>query len=398
MKRAMFSLSNAAHVRALTCAALLCHGCARETPIVAGTPTIEFRTTPGAPEYGAVDVIHLGAPALGALRAAEPTPVQWQEILPVRANDSTATPMLGEYEIAIDRIRFTPRFPPTPGNTYIARFNAEAFARISGAELEGAAEGTWRVVADVREPTTTITAIYPTTDNVPMNLLKLYIHFSAPMSVGESMERIRILDDSGNVVDGAFLIPAGNEELWDSRKTRLTLLFDPGRIKRDLRPNEERGLPLQAGREYVVVIDSAWKDAQGVALARPARKTLRVGQPDRVSPRTSTWRVTAPAARSKNAVVLAFPEPLDQALLSRLLSVRTADGAEVSGAVEIEAEERRWLFTPDAPWAAAPHYIEVDTDLEDLAGNSLRKLFDMAPEDSSARLDARVVRVGFTPK
>jgi hypothetical protein len=377
----------------LAVASLACGG---ETPIVAGTPTIEFRAMPGVPEYGAVDVIHLGPAALTALRSAQPSADQWHEMFPVRANDSTAAPMLGTYSIELDRLRFTPRFPPAPGNTYIANFDPAAFSRISRARLTGGAHGTWEVVAEARAASTAIAAVYPTSENVPMNLLKLYVQFTAPMSVGQSMEHVRVLDDSGKAVEDAFLIPAGSEELWNPDKTRLTLLFDPGRIKRYLRPNEERGLPLQSGRRYTIVIDSGWKDAMGTPLTAGLRKTLRVGAPDRTSPRPTTWRVTAPPAGSKQPVALAFPEPLDHALLSRMLTVRRSDGDEISGTVEIASGERRWQFTPNAPWSAGAHYIEVDTDLEDLAGNSIKKLFDMAPEDSAKRVREETVRVNFT--
>ena len=45
--------------------------------------------------------------------------------------------------------------------------------------------------------------------------------------------------------------------------TRLTLLLDPGRIKRGVRPLEEIGGALQVGRTYTLVIDDAWPDAKG---------------------------------------------------------------------------------------------------------------------------------------
>jgi hypothetical protein len=41
----------------------------------------------------------------------------------------------------------------------------------------------------------------------------------------------------------------------------------------------------------------------------------------------------------------------------------------------------------------------VDTELEDLAGNNLRKLFDVAPGDAGATgVSAAVVRIPFQPK
>ena len=62
-------------------------------------------------------------------------------------------------------------------------------------------------------------------------------------------------------------VPVPIDELWDPSQTRLTVLFDPARIKRGLVPNAQLGLPLRAGRRYRLEIDSAWPDAQGVALS-----------------------------------------------------------------------------------------------------------------------------------
>jgi len=114
----------------------------------------------------------------------------------------------------------------------------------------------------------TVAEVYPTADSLPMNLLRMYVQFSAPMTVGDDAEkRIHLLDEKGAIVDKAFLIAAGGQELWDPDHTRLTIFFDPGRIKRDLTPHEALGLPLREGRSYSLTIDSTLRDAHGLSLA-----------------------------------------------------------------------------------------------------------------------------------
>jgi hypothetical protein len=366
----------------------------------AAPPAIVFHSTASEPDFGAIDVAPLDAGALAGLRRAKPTLEQWQALFPVHAGDTTGLAMLGAYTIEDRGLRFTPRFAPSPGNRYSARFDAEVFNRMTGARLPaGGAHGTWTLVQESGPGTTVVDALYPSSDSVPMNLLRIYVQFSAPMSVGESGERLRVLDESGRAVKDAFLIPSGGEELWDPEKRRLTVLFDPGRIKRDLKPHEERGLPLQAGHTYRIVIDSAWRDATGHPLARAFERTLRVRALDRTSPRTTDWHVIVPGARSRDALVLHFPEPLDRALLSRLLVVKRADGAAVDGMIDVRAHETEWRFTPATAWSAGAHYIEVNTDLEDLAGNSLKRLFDVMPGDSAVRgVRGASVRVAFSPR
>src|SRR5260370_1316673 len=73
----------------------------------------------------------------------------------------------------------------------------------------------------------------------PENDLKFYIHFSAPMSRGDSYKRIKLPDEKGKALDMPFL--ELDQDLWDSAAQRLTVFCDPGRIKRGLKPREEFG-------------------------------------------------------------------------------------------------------------------------------------------------------------
>jgi hypothetical protein len=95
--------------------------------------------------------------------------------------------------------------------------------------------------------------VYPTSSKLPENHLRFYVHFSAPMSRGEAYEHLRLLRKNGEPVYLPFL--EIGEELWDKSGMRLTLLFDPGRVKRGLKPREENGPVLEEGEEYTLVIE-----------------------------------------------------------------------------------------------------------------------------------------------
>jgi hypothetical protein len=65
----------------------------------------------------------------------------------------------------------------------------------------------------------------------------------------------------------------------------------------------------------------------------------------------------------------------------------------------VDHAEQRWSFMPASAWRATVHRLEVDTELEDLAGNNLRRLFDVAPGDTAARgVDVPRVHLSFTPR
>jgi hypothetical protein len=82
-----------------------------------------------------------------------------------------------------------------------------------------------------------------------------------------------------------------------------------------------------------------------------------------------------------------------------MLKVRRGDGGAVLGEIVTSKDDRSWSFIPTEPWGGTPHVIEVDPELEDLAGNNMHHLFDVMPGDTAARGTSQtVVRIAFTPK
>jgi hypothetical protein len=290
-------------------------------------------------------------------------------------------PILGGVTRDGDALVFTPRFPFEPGIRYRAVYGEPGQPPLVE-RLELARRG-----APVG-PQTRLERIDPTPDVLPENLLKVYLYFSAPMSRGEAYRRIRLLDAQGQPVELPFL--EIDQELWDRDGRRLTLLFDPGRVKRALVPHEEAGSPLREGAAYTLSVDRGWPDARGRALASDGRKSFRVGPPDHRPPRTKEWRVVPPRAGTRNALVVSFPEALDRALLERVIEVLDRYGAPVSGSVAVDDGETRWRFTPDSEWMAGRHVLRAATILEDLAGNSLGRPFEV---DVFERIEDRVHEV-----
>jgi hypothetical protein len=398
-------IAHAAPVLRAACAAVLVSLATSSCAPPIGDPVpgaaIQFQAVRALPDYGAVDVRPIDPAALAALQRTKPELAEWREVFAIYAGDTTGLPMFGEYSVVHDTLRFTPRFPPAEGTTYIARYNADALYRRIGrtAGPYGGAHATWQLLADTTGAITAVIAIYPSADVLPMNLLRMYVHFSGPMAEGESFHRIRLYADNDSLIRDPFFTAGESVELWDRpNRNRLTLLFDPGRIKRDLRPHEEAGLPLREGHSYRLVIDSGWT-SDGMPLARPFEKRFRVGPMDRTLPRVRDWDLSPPRAASREPLALGFPEPLDHALLQRMITVHRRSGERVRGTVRIGENETRWWFLPEEAWAADSHYVEVDTELEDLAGNNLRKLFDVAPGDTGAiGVTTRVVRIAFIVK
>jgi hypothetical protein len=342
-----------------------------------------------------VEIVGLAPDLCKAIAAAELTRDQWKRLLHVSVvNDrrKDSAPMLGRHLIDGHVIAFVPRFPLRPGVNYRVVFDPAA-------ALPEASKGSPRLEYELSLPaeqpraTTVVEAIYPSGRELPENLLKFYVHFSAPMARGDSYKYVRIVDRDGQEIPDAIL--EIGEELWDAEQRRLTLLFDPGRIKRGLKPNEDVGLPLVAGREYALVIDAEWRDAQGVPLAKPWRHDFRVTPPDDVQPDPWRWRIGAPVASSRDALTVVFDEPLDRALLDHMLAVRDATGADLPGSVTVDREETRWRFEPDALWASGRYVLAIDPALEDRAGNSVGRAFEVL--DGAANSQAPSTKVVELP-
>ncbi|HEY3887191.1 MAG TPA: hypothetical protein VGL73_01370, partial [Caulobacteraceae bacterium] len=306
----------------------------------------------------------------GAFRAApwsggEPA-AGWGEVFAVFAGDDPAAPaMLGAYAREGDAVAFTPRFAPAPGLRLRAVFSPP------GADAVTARFG--GVPVPPRAPTTRVVSATPSAAIWPENILKLYITFSAPMRIGVAWDNIRIRDTHGAVLGGLFV--EIDQELWDTEGRRLTVLFDPGRIKRGLVDNVNEGPPLTVGERYSLEIDAFWRDAAGGLLVEPFTKAVTIAPPLRAPIDPAAWRLTPPA-RPTDPLIVDFGRPLDAALALRAITVRR-DGAILACDAELECDETRLAFNPTRPWTPGRYTLNAEDILEDVAGNRIGRPFDI---------------------
>jgi len=371
----------ARHVAIAACGLgwVLAAGCGSDGP--PPLPPVEIQLA-GSGDSAGVELLGLSPAELGALGDARLSDDVWSQLLrvtvvpPDKADASDLPPVLGSYTVEDDRVRFTPMFPFDPGREYAVRFDA---AHLPG--REPAPEQPAPVVDVVSlprppvEPTTIVERVYPSGDQIPENQLRLYLHFSAPMSDVDGLEYLSLRDNRGQPVEDPFL-PLGLE-FWDPDHRRYTVFFDPGRIKQGLGTNERLGQALDAGQTYTLVVDPAWPDAEGNPLQAPFEKPFTIGPADTTPLDIHTWRLRVPSAGSTERLVVSFPEPLDHALMLRTIGVEFQDGEAVLGLVETGSWETRWTLTPNAPWQAGRYALVAGTVLEDLAGNRMNEAFEI---------------------
>ena len=343
-----------------------------------------------------IEVAGLPARDLDELARWKPDAESWASLFVVRLDRDTAPAMLGAYRVEKGLLRFEPRFPLLRGVRYRAIVHLGVLPSKKGEKVEPL-ETTLLLPKPKAGPPTVVAQVYPTADKLPENQLKFYLHFSAPMSRGELYQHVRLLDDKGKVVDKAFLDL--DQELWDRDHKRVTLYFDPGRIKRGLKPREDLGPILEEGKRYTLEIDQKFLDGEGNPLKETYRKTFRVGPPDDTPPDPKTWKVTTPPPGRRDALVVILPKPMENALLHRMVWVADEKGDRIAGAVQVANEETRWSFTPEKAWAAGKYQLVVDTRLEDLAGNSVGRPFEVDLfRPVEGQIKAKYVKVPFELK
>lgn len=306
-------------------------------------------------------------PATGTVQA---TGVSSGEIR-VFAGDAADLPaMAGATALRDGVLTFTPRYPLVPGVPYRASVNGLSIS--------------FELPRRASEPTQLL-RMYPSAATLPANQLKLYLEFSQPMSRGGVWSHIRLIRDDGLVMELPFL--EIDQELWSPDQRRLTVLFDPGRIKRGVTPQVEMGEVLTPGRSYTLVVGREMPDANGQPLAGEFHRQFRVAPSLREGVDPKKWKLTA----SFEALTVEFDRPLDWALLQHVLSVKG-----IEGTAAIDRDETRWRFTPARSFKPGRYELVIDMALEDLAGNRIGRPFDVDLfERVTERITAETTTLGF---
>jgi hypothetical protein len=149
--------------------------------------------------------------------------------------------------------------------------------------------------------------------------------------------------------------------------TCLTILLDPGRLKRGVGPNRMLGPPLRSGQRYTLAIAPGMIDSYGCPLRGGFRKSFRVSDAVREPIAFERWRLRVPAKGTFEPLELNFPGPLDWAQLWRGITIATGSGQPVSSRIDIDLGETRWRFAPDERWQAGAYCARVSPGLEDVS-------------------------------
>jgi hypothetical protein len=357
-------------------------------------PTLITESDPGRPGSWCVSIQNLHPDLVALLRSRPQSGRLLQDMLRVRVNgvegpgDEDLPDIFGRHQVVETGVRFMPHFPFEPDVPFRAIFDPRQLGR---PELSEVLTLDFSLSRDMGAKLTGVTRIFPSCDSLPENLLRFYVCFSGPMERGRAREQITLLGPDGRPAPDVLYSPP--TELWDRSMTHLTILLDPGRIKRWVGPNRALGPPLKAGQEYTLAVGSGMVDSSGRRLRESLYKSFQVTEAVREPITVDQWRIVPPAAKSRQTLELLFPKPLDWALLRQSITVASKGNQQIDGRVDIDQGERRWSFVPKSRWASGPHCIRVAPGLEDVCGNSLLGAFDgplRSAHDLACEVDERL--------
>jgi hypothetical protein len=361
------------------------------------SPVIHLDTTER--NATSIEVTGLSRADLTALSRASLSADEWSALLHVTLRSSASTPgderpaMAGRYTVK-DSLRFSPSFPLDAGREYEVRFDPSRVSRV--ALSAPATTATISIPDNNRSPSTSVSAVYPGSDFVPENLLRMYVVFSKPMGQQGGRDHIAFIDDSGRDVPDV-VVPL-DTDLWNAERTRYTVILDPGRVKREILPNREMGRALHNGAGLTLVVKRDWPDAHGLPLTSEYRRRFLIGPAEDHALSTAQWHLAPPAMDTRDPVTVTFPKPLDFGLLQRSLSVRRGD-SNIAGRVRVGPAEIWWQFVPDSEWQRGPYMLKVEPILEDVAGNRIGRAFEVLSRGDAVPAESSVpVLVPFIVK
>jgi hypothetical protein len=316
---------------------------------------VDSSSSPAAPSSSAtVDLAADGCKLTLLTNAAQDPGLKVSALLAGRA-----VPVMGRVEQEPGRLVFVPALPLLHGQRYQAEWLPQG-GGIRRVEFEMKA-------LPGRRP---VVSLLPRA-RLPANALKIYLSFSEPMEQGVFLDRLKLLDAQGRDISGPFR----ETELWSPDGRRLTVWFHPGRQKTGVNLNEDEGPVLKADSRCTLVVDGRWRSTSGAALGEDVRFEFETGPADHQMPGMSRWNLTLPGAGSLEPLVVRFDEPLDPAMLMQALRVQQK-GLQVEVRVMVPASGEEWRAVPMTAWQAGALELLADPLLEDLAGNSLTRLFE----------------------
>jgi hypothetical protein len=268
-----------------------------------------------------------------------------------------------EYTLADDTLYYTPRQPLGAG----MQFAVKVFG--NGDTITQKIT-TPNYLASAANPQ--VAAIYPLTNEIPVNILMFHVVFTEPMvESAQAYKQIKLLNEKGEEKQFVWR----HKSNWTSDGKHLVMMLHPGRVKRDIRYFEEGDILFEPGKKYTLVVTATLLGRNNRMLEKEFTKQFTIVAPDRVMPVFDDKKLAAPKANTNQPVKLLFNEGMDYGTLLIGLDVKSKTGKNVEGEITANSDSS-WSFIPVLPWEAGTYTVQLNDYTSDIAGNHLTRRFE----------------------
>jgi hypothetical protein len=192
------------------------------------------------------------------------------------------------------------------------------------------------------------------------------------------LKHIHLYDDRNINITGVFY--ENQYELWNSNRTQVTLIVDPGRVKLGLLANNILGRAFDVGKKYTLKVDSLLMDFNNETLKSSFIKTFIAIPEDVIPPDVTKWKLSTPNKNTKKFLEIDFQDKIDHVSAHTLIKV-FQNNQEVRGNIHLSNEGQKWYFTPSKKWKGGSYQLVINPRLEDISANSINQLFDHKPSN-----------------
>ena len=218
--------------------------------------------------------------------------------------------------------------------------------------------------SDAKEPLKI--SFEPKAETIPANTLRMYFTFDHPARGLVHQSEVTLVGPDGSEIKDAFM--NFGQELWSPDGKRLTVFFDPGKIKRNVEAQGDTASPLKEGKSYQIKLANYVHSFQA---GPPVR--------ERLNPRL--WKVVEPSSHC-GWLEIRFDRLMDAALLLDQIEVIEADsGIRISTTKQIQGGGAGLILRPKVKWRVGRYAIVASPILEDVSGNRIGESLDHTSEE-----------------
>jgi hypothetical protein len=233
--------------------------------------------------------------------------------------------------------------------------------------------------AAAQPPESPLIQVFPSSDVLPINLLRFHLRFARPVEVFDVNEHLRLVDASDSmkqVVAHPFLDLS--DGLWSADGLTLTVLLHPGRIKSGLGARDTLGTALLAARSYELQIRSEIGLDEFFALKDEWRTLKRFSASEALggSMDVAELSIEMPRADTRAALRIDLARIADQLAVENYVAVTDNDGTIVPIDVTTGHSEMTIFLSPLSPWRAGTYTIYFANEFEDVSGNRFDASFE----------------------